>query len=303
MSGHSKWATIKHQKGAKDKARGKLFAKLIRQVEVAAREGGGDIEANPTLRTMYQKARDASVPHRHHRARHQAGHRRARGRHLRVDHLRGLRAGRRGRARSTCSPTTATAPAPRSAACSPSTAARWPSPARWRGSSTARAWCSCRGRSSEDDVMLAALEAGAEDIVDDGDTWRLTCDAARDLHAVRDALEAAGHRPSSRPTSTMVPSTTIALDRRRGGQEGAAPHRRARGPRRRAGRVRQLRHPRRHPRSRWRPEWPSPSATTAPDFTLPGTDDQDYRARRTTGASRSCWSSTRATTRRSAPSS
>src|SRR3989440_2136609 len=62
MSGHSKWATIKHQKGAKDKARGKLFAKLIRQVEVAAREGGGDPEMNPTLRTMFSKARDASVP-------------------------------------------------------------------------------------------------------------------------------------------------------------------------------------------------------------------------------------------------
>jgi len=62
MSGHSKWASIKHQKGAKDKARGKLFAKLIRQVEVAAREGGGDIEANATLRTMYAKARAASVP-------------------------------------------------------------------------------------------------------------------------------------------------------------------------------------------------------------------------------------------------
>jgi hypothetical protein len=62
MSGHSKWATIKHQKGAKDKARGKLFAKLIRQVEVAAREGGGDLEANATLRTMYAKARAASVP-------------------------------------------------------------------------------------------------------------------------------------------------------------------------------------------------------------------------------------------------
>src|SRR5437899_9762636 len=62
MSGHSKWATIKHKKGAQDKARGKLFAKLIRQVEVAAREGGGDPESNPTLRTMFQKARDASVP-------------------------------------------------------------------------------------------------------------------------------------------------------------------------------------------------------------------------------------------------
>src|SRR5918997_2841854 len=62
MSGHSKWATIKHRKGAADKARGKLFAKLIRQVEVAAREGGGDLESNATLRTMFQKARDASVP-------------------------------------------------------------------------------------------------------------------------------------------------------------------------------------------------------------------------------------------------
>ena len=62
MSGHSKWATIKHKKAATDKARGKLFAKLLRQVEVAAREGGGDPEANPTLRTMLHKARDNSIP-------------------------------------------------------------------------------------------------------------------------------------------------------------------------------------------------------------------------------------------------
>ncbi len=62
MSGHSKWATIKHKKGAQDKARGKLFAKLIRQIEVAAREGGGDVGSNATLRTMVQKARDNSVP-------------------------------------------------------------------------------------------------------------------------------------------------------------------------------------------------------------------------------------------------
>jgi YebC/PmpR family DNA-binding regulatory protein len=62
MSGHSKWATTKHRKGAKDSARAKVFAKLIRQVEVAAREGGGDPTANASLRTMYQKAREASVP-------------------------------------------------------------------------------------------------------------------------------------------------------------------------------------------------------------------------------------------------
>ena len=62
MSGHSKWATIKHKKGAADKKRGKLFAKLIRQVEIAARAGGGELDSNPTLRTMFQKAREASVP-------------------------------------------------------------------------------------------------------------------------------------------------------------------------------------------------------------------------------------------------
>jgi len=62
MSGHSKWATTKHRKGAKDSARAKVFAKLIRQVEVAAREGGADPGANASLRTMYQKAREASVP-------------------------------------------------------------------------------------------------------------------------------------------------------------------------------------------------------------------------------------------------
>ena len=62
MSGHSKWATTKHRKGAKDSARAKVFAKLIRQVEVAAREGGGDPAANAALRTMFQKARESSVP-------------------------------------------------------------------------------------------------------------------------------------------------------------------------------------------------------------------------------------------------
>jgi YebC/PmpR family DNA-binding regulatory protein len=61
MSGHSKWATIKHKKGAADKARGKLFAKIARQIEVAAKAGGGDIDANPTLRTAVAKARAARM--------------------------------------------------------------------------------------------------------------------------------------------------------------------------------------------------------------------------------------------------
>ncbi|MGB0112114.1 MAG: YebC/PmpR family DNA-binding transcriptional regulator, partial [Ilumatobacteraceae bacterium] len=60
MSGHSKWATIKHKKGAADKARGKLFAKLARQIEVSAKSGG-DVDTNPTLRTAVQKAKGARM--------------------------------------------------------------------------------------------------------------------------------------------------------------------------------------------------------------------------------------------------
>src|SRR5260221_7814485 len=62
MSGHSKWHSIKHKKGAADAKRGKLFAVLIRQIEIAARSGGGDQTSNATLRSMVQKARDNSLP-------------------------------------------------------------------------------------------------------------------------------------------------------------------------------------------------------------------------------------------------
>ena len=62
MSGHSKWSTIKRKKGAKDAQRSKLFSKLIKEVTVAARMGGGDAEGNPRLRLAVAKARDANMP-------------------------------------------------------------------------------------------------------------------------------------------------------------------------------------------------------------------------------------------------
>ncbi|QBI21464.1 YebC/PmpR family DNA-binding transcriptional regulator [Egibacter rhizosphaerae] len=62
MAGHSKWANIKHKKSAQDARRGKLFARLIRAIEAAARQGGADPDANPTLATAIQKAKDNSVP-------------------------------------------------------------------------------------------------------------------------------------------------------------------------------------------------------------------------------------------------
>ena len=62
MSGHSKWHSIKHKKGALDAKRGKLFTKLIREMTIAARLGGGDPDCNPRLRTVFDKAKAANMP-------------------------------------------------------------------------------------------------------------------------------------------------------------------------------------------------------------------------------------------------
>jgi len=209
MSGHSKWATIKHKKGAADKARGKLFAKLIRQVEVAAREGGGDPETNPTLRTMFQKARDNSVP---------------------LDTIeRAIKRGTGELEGVTYEQITYEGYAPNGVAILIDVL----TDNRNRSGSDIRSTLKKTGGSiaepgavswqferkgvviipravEEDDVMLAALDAGLEDLVDEGDTWRLMC-APTDLPDVRAALESAGIAVESADT-TMVSSTTVLLD-------------------------------------------------------------------------------------------
>jgi YebC/PmpR family DNA-binding regulatory protein len=209
MSGHSKWATIKHKKAANDKARGKLFAKLLRQVEVAAREGGGDPDTNPTLRTMFQKARDSSIP---------------------LDTIE--RAVKRGTGELegvTYEEITYEGYAPGGVAVMVEvltdnrnrTGADIRSIFSKNGGSIAEpgavAWQFDRkghvlvGRAAdEEELMLAALDAGAEDITDDGDAWRVTT-APTDLHAVRTGIESAGFAVESADL-TMVPQATIALD-------------------------------------------------------------------------------------------
>jgi YebC/PmpR family DNA-binding regulatory protein len=209
MSGHSKWATIKHQKGAKDKARGKLFAKLIRQVEVAAREGGGDPEANPTLRTMFQKARDASVP---------------------MDTIdRAIKRGTGELEGVTYEQITYEGYAPGGVAVLVEvltdnrnrTGADIRSLFSRNGGSIAEpgavAWQFDRKgqvlvdrKVEEDDLMLVALDAGAEDLADDGELWRVTCPPT-ELHKVRTAIEEAGMTVDSSDL-TMVPQNTIPLE-------------------------------------------------------------------------------------------
>jgi YebC/PmpR family DNA-binding regulatory protein len=209
MSGHSKWASIKHTKGAKDKARGKLFAKLIRQVEVAAREGGGDPESNATLRSMFQKARDSSVP---------------------IDTIE--RAIKRGTGelegvRYESINYEGYAP------CGVAVYVECLSDNRNRTGAEVRSTFSKLGGSiaepgavawqferkgvvilpksvTEDDLMLVALEAGAEDLADQGDTWQLTCPPG-DFLTLRGALEQAGIAFDSADL-TMISTTAVPLD-------------------------------------------------------------------------------------------
>ena len=209
MSGHSKWATIKHKKGAQDAARGKLFAKLIRQVEVAAREGGGDPVANATLRTMFQKARDASVPMDTIERAIKRG----------TGELEGVR----------YETVSYEGYAPSGVAVIIETL----TDNRNRTGSDVRAIFSKNGGSmaepgavawqferkgvihvakkaaSEDDLMMAALEAGAEDVSDGGDSWEITT-APSDMPAVRDAIEAGGLAVEDSDV-TMLPTTTVPL--------------------------------------------------------------------------------------------
>ena len=116
MSGHSKWATTKHKKAVIDAKRGKLFAKLIKNIEVAARTGGADPAGNPTLYDAIQKAKKTSVPNNNiDRAVKRGSGLEAGGADYADDHVRGLRPERRRACSSSASPTTATAPPPRCA--------------------------------------------------------------------------------------------------------------------------------------------------------------------------------------------
>ena len=206
MSGHSKWATTKHRKAAVDKARAKVFAKLIRQLEVAAREGGGDVNANATLRTMFEKARSASVP---------------------MDTIeRAIKRGTGDLEGVRYEAVTYEGYAPGGVAviaeCLTDNRNRTGAEVRnvfsKNGGSTAEpgavSWQFARKGQielpralDEEKIMEVALEAGAEDLADDGERWVLTT-APTDLSAVRDALESAGMAPESAELA-MVASTTV----------------------------------------------------------------------------------------------
>jgi YebC/PmpR family DNA-binding regulatory protein len=209
VSGHSKWATTKHQKGAKDKARGKLFAKLIRQVEVAAREGGGDPAANATLRTMVQKARDASVPLDTIERAIKRGTGELEGvRYEAVSYEGYAPSGVAVIVECLTDNRNRTGAEIRSLFSRNGGSMAEPGAVSWQFER--RGVVSVDRSVPEDDLMAVALDGGAEDLRDDGEFWTLLCPPT-ELHRLRSALENAGYHVEAAELQ-MVPTSTIEVD-------------------------------------------------------------------------------------------
>ena len=206
MSGHSKWATIKRKKALIDQKKGKAFAKLARQIDVAARQGGGDPAANAALRTIIQKAKAASMTNdaidraiKRATGEAQAANYEAityeayapGGVALLIDILTDNRNRTASDVRAIFSKIGGSMAAPGAVA--------------WQFSR--RGVILVDRAAKEDDLMNAVLEHGADDMVDDGSVWRVTCDATK-VWEVKAALEAA-KLPVQSAESTMVSSQSV----------------------------------------------------------------------------------------------
>ncbi|MER7546100.1 YebC/PmpR family DNA-binding transcriptional regulator [Actinomadura sp.] len=212
MSGHSKWATTKHKKAALDAKRGKLFAKLIKNIEVAARTGGGDPDANPTLYDAIYKAKKNSVPNDNiERARKRGAGEEAGGADWQTITYEGYAPGgvavliecltdNRNRAASEV----------RVALTRNGGSLADPGSVSYMFNRKGVVIVP-KANTSEDDVMMAVLDAGAEEVNDlDDDNFEVVSEAA-DLVAVRTALVDAGIDYES-AESKFLPSVTVPLD-------------------------------------------------------------------------------------------
>jgi YebC/PmpR family DNA-binding regulatory protein len=211
MSGHSKWATTKHKKAVIDAKRGKMFARLIKNIEVAARTGGGDPAGNPTLYDAIQKAKKSSVP---------------------ADNI--DRAVKRGSGAEAGGADWQTIMYEGYGPSGVAVLIECLTDNRNRAATEVRTAMTRNGGNmadpgsvsylfnrkgvvilakdgqSEDDVLLAVLDAGAEEVNDLGEEFEVICEAG-DLIAVREALQGAGIDYDS-AESSFLPSVQVPLD-------------------------------------------------------------------------------------------
>ena len=206
MSGHSKWATIKHKKGAADKARGKLFAKMARQLEVASREGGPDTTSNATLRTAVQKAKAAQMTNDAIDRAIKRGSGQLDGDSYESITYEGYAPGGVALMVDTLTDNrNRTGAEIRNIFSKLGGSMAEPGAVGWQFSR--RGVLVVTNGPAEDDLVMAALEAGADDVEADGGSWRITCEPNA-VFDVKAGLEAAGVAVES-ADSTMVASTTI----------------------------------------------------------------------------------------------
>jgi YebC/PmpR family DNA-binding regulatory protein len=215
VSGHSKWATTKHKKAGIDAKRGKLFAKLIKNIEVAARTGGGDPAGNPTLYDAIQKAKKTSVPNDNiDRAVKRGAGLEAGGVDYQTITYEGYAAGgvavlveclTDNKNRSAMEVRTAMSRNGGSMADPGSVSYLFS-----RKGVVVVPKAQGSGETDEDSVLMAVLDAGAEEVRDLGDTFEVVSEPT-DLVAVRTALQDAGIDYDSAEAGFM-PSTTIELD-------------------------------------------------------------------------------------------
>ena len=210
MSGHSKWHTIKHKKGAADARRGKVFTRIIKELTVAARNGGGDPDANPRLRTVVAEAKSVNMPAENIKRAIQRGTGELPGvnyeevtyegygpggaaliievltdnRNRTVGELRHLLTKHSGNL----------------------------------GESGSVAWMFSKkgyivvdkSAAGEETLLAAVLDAGGEDLRDDGDTWEIISEPAA-FEPVRDAVRALGIEPASAEVA-MLPQNYVKLE-------------------------------------------------------------------------------------------
>ena len=209
MSGHSKWHTIKHKKGAADAKRGKIFTRLIKELTVAARNGGGDPDTNPRLRTIVLEAKANNMP----RENIDRAIRRGTGEEpgvsyeevtyegygpggvaLMIETLTDNKNRTVGEIRHLLSKHAGNLAAENSVA--------------WMFSRRGQIVVE-KGKVDEDKLLSVALDAGADDMNDDGSAWEVVC-APEQFEAVRDAVKALGVSPATAEVA-MVPQNYIKL--------------------------------------------------------------------------------------------
>ncbi|GGH54673.1 putative transcriptional regulatory protein [Comamonas phosphati] len=210
MAGHSKWANIQHRKGRQDEKRGKIWTRIIREIMVAARQGGGDLNANPRLRLAVDKAKAANMPADNIKRNIDKATGNLEGVHYEEIRYEGY-----GIAGAAIIVDTMTDNRVRTVADVRHAFSKYGGNMGTEGSVAFQfkhvGQLLFAPGTNEDKVMDVALEAGAEDVITDDEGGIEVLTAPGDFEAVRDALQAAGLTPDMAEV-TMRPENTIALE-------------------------------------------------------------------------------------------